>query len=332
MRFTIYSGLDCDININSPLGCRNSELLGLYCKISPRFKQVGFVVKHMAKLADMNDASQGMLSSYALIMMVLHYMQQLEPPVVPYLQELECGGGGPRDPHLVSGWDTYFFDNLELLPQVWRDENTSSVGELLIGFVRYYTEVFDWGKEVVCVRRAGPLTKAEKLWEDRDMCMEDPFDLNHNLSRGVGKSGARFILENLRQFRSHLTQPIPATVASPSSSSSTGRHGVGGGGHRTKEAHYSDYFFNAESLSAGSRPDSRKCRNCGAMGHYAKECPKQVCFNCGRQGHRRADCPLRGQGGGGGGGGGRRRGGGGGGGGGARGGRRRRGGGGRGGR
>ena len=37
-----------------------------------------FAVKEVAKLGNMNDASTGMLSSYALIIMVVHYLQQVD--------------------------------------------------------------------------------------------------------------------------------------------------------------------------------------------------------------------------------------------------------------
>lgn len=44
----------------------------------------------------MADASTGGLSSYAYILMLLHYLQRTDPPVIPVLQEvhnifLSCG-------------------------------------------------------------------------------------------------------------------------------------------------------------------------------------------------------------------------------------------------
>ena len=37
---------------------------------------------------DMGDASRGSLSSYAYIIMMIYYLQQCDPPVLPVLQEV----------------------------------------------------------------------------------------------------------------------------------------------------------------------------------------------------------------------------------------------------
>lgn len=37
---------------------------------------------------DIGDASRGSLSSYAYILMVLYFLQQRQPPVIPVLQEV----------------------------------------------------------------------------------------------------------------------------------------------------------------------------------------------------------------------------------------------------
>lgn len=37
---------------------------------------------------DIGDASRGSLSSYAYILMVLYFLQQRNPPVIPVLQEV----------------------------------------------------------------------------------------------------------------------------------------------------------------------------------------------------------------------------------------------------
>ncbi len=44
------------------------------------------MAKFFAKVCDIGDASRGSLSSYAYILMLLHYLQQCNPPVIPVLQ------------------------------------------------------------------------------------------------------------------------------------------------------------------------------------------------------------------------------------------------------
>lgn len=50
------------------------------------FQVLGYMVKLFARTCDIGDASRGSLSSYAYILMLLHYLQQVEPPVIPVLQ------------------------------------------------------------------------------------------------------------------------------------------------------------------------------------------------------------------------------------------------------
>lgn len=76
-----------------------------------------------------------------------------------------------------------------LQPQFWRRSNTESVGELWLGFLRFFTEEFNSKKHVVCTRQHKPLTRFEKMWTGaaRGFAIEDPFDLDHNLGGGVSR-------------------------------------------------------------------------------------------------------------------------------------------------
>jgi len=46
------------------------------------------MAKLLAKQCDIGDASRGSLSSYGYTLLVLHYLQQVTPPVIPVLQEV----------------------------------------------------------------------------------------------------------------------------------------------------------------------------------------------------------------------------------------------------
>ena len=45
--------------------------------IDSRVKILGYVVKEFAKICDIGDASRGSLSSYAYILMLIYYLQQV---------------------------------------------------------------------------------------------------------------------------------------------------------------------------------------------------------------------------------------------------------------
>lgn len=52
------------------------------------FQMLGYMLKRFAKVCEMCDASRGSLSSYAYILMVIYFLQQCSPPVLPVLQEV----------------------------------------------------------------------------------------------------------------------------------------------------------------------------------------------------------------------------------------------------
>ena len=63
---------------------------------------------------------------------------------------------------------------LILQPSLWPHygKNTQSVGELWMGFFRYYLETFNFLDQVVTIRRFIPLTKFEKLWNGKCIAIE----------------------------------------------------------------------------------------------------------------------------------------------------------------
>ncbi|WAR24855.1 TUT7-like protein [Mya arenaria] len=138
------SQLEGDISLYNILALQNTALLLAYSNIDPRVQILGYAVKVFAKVCEIGDASRGSLSSYAYMLMMVHYLQHTNPPVIPVLQELRL----PDEPDkelIVEGWNTWFFNNLDMLPQVWPgySKNIASVGELWLGFFRYFLEEFN---------------------------------------------------------------------------------------------------------------------------------------------------------------------------------------------
>ncbi|CAG2060105.1 unnamed protein product, partial [Timema podura] len=159
-------------------------------------KTLGCVVKRFTNVCDINDASRGSLSSYAYLLMLIYFLQQCEPPVLPVLQELEK----PEAPqHVIDGFETYFFEDLERLPHIWPayGGNVSTVGELWLQFLKFYVN-FDFKSNVVSIRLQEPLSCFEKLWTSKCMAIEDPFELSHNLGAHLSKKMLVYIIKTLR--------------------------------------------------------------------------------------------------------------------------------------
>ena len=75
-----------DISLYNILAQENTRMLRLYSIIDVRVRILGYMVKLFAKICDIGEASRGSLSSYAYILMLIHYLQRCSPPVIPILQ------------------------------------------------------------------------------------------------------------------------------------------------------------------------------------------------------------------------------------------------------
>uniref|UniRef100_A0A8C9VXW6 RNA uridylyltransferase n=1 Tax=Scleropages formosus TaxID=113540 RepID=A0A8C9VXW6_SCLFO len=287
------SGLEGDISLYNTLAQHNTRMLATYAAIDPRVQYLGYTMKVFAKRCDIGDASRGSLSSYAYILMVLYFLQQRQPPVIPVLQEIFDGKTVPQ--RMVDGWNAFFFDDIEelrrRLPEL--GQNNETVGELWLGLLRFYTEEFDFKEHVISIRQRKRLTTFEKQWTSKCIAIEDPFDLSHNLGAGVSRKMTNFIMKafiNGRKLFGTPFYPQPGVEA--------------------------EYFFDSKVLTDGElAPNDRCCRICGKIGHYMKDCPKRRrmkkkendkedemkeeereprerrCFQCRDTGHVRRDCP-----------------------------------------
>ena len=139
-------------------------IVGEFCSVDRRFPVLTLIVKHWAINAGINDAMNGSLNSYSLVLLVVHYLQfAVRPPILPSLQALH--------PHLFSlarPADQLAFN--EPLPSTDECEcalwtvlcdfavvaglNTASAGELLVGFFAYYSRVFDARAHAISIRHA----------------------------------------------------------------------------------------------------------------------------------------------------------------------------------
>ncbi len=197
--------IEGDISLYNTLALQNTALLRSYAEVDERTKVLGHVVKYFAKICRIGDASCGSLSSYAYIIMVIHFLMNTSPPVLPCLQRLGKQSFPKRETSLsIDGWDCWFnSEDAKNLASVWPDHgrNRQSVGELWLGFLRYYTEVFDWEENVVGIRDTEGLTRQSKSWTKHRLAIEDPFELTHNLAAGVSHKMGLYILKSFSKAR-----------------------------------------------------------------------------------------------------------------------------------
>ncbi|KAM4877572.1 terminal uridylyltransferase 7 isoform 2-T4 [Thomomys bottae] len=252
--FHLRSGLEVDISLYNTLALHNTRLLSAYSAIDPRVKYLCYTMKVFTKMCDIGDASRGSLSSYAYTLMVLYFLQQRNPPVIPVLQEIYKGENKPEI--FVDGWNIYFFDQIDELPNYWSEygKNTESVGQLWLGLLRFYTEDFDFKEHVISIRRKNLLTTFKKQWTSKYIVIEDPFDLNHNLGAGLSRKMTNFIMKAFINGRRVFGIPVK--------------------GFPKDYPSKMEYFFDPDVLTEGElAPNDRCCRICGKIGHFMKDCP-----------------------------------------------------------
>ncbi|NXK00729.1 GLD2 polymerase, partial [Corythaixoides concolor] len=155
-----------DLNVNNLVGIRNTFLLRTYAYIENRVCPLVLVIKKWASFHDINDASRGTLSSYSLVLMVLHYLQTLPEPILPSLQKYYPESFNPTmQLHLVHQAPC-------TIPH-YLSKNGSSLGDLLIGFFKYYATEFDWSHQMISVREAKAIPRPDGTeWRNKFICVE----------------------------------------------------------------------------------------------------------------------------------------------------------------
>ncbi|XP_055954187.1 poly(A) RNA polymerase GLD2-like isoform X3 [Argiope bruennichi] len=180
------SGIEVDLNINNAIGIRNTQLLTSYARIDGRLPPLVVLVKLWARCHDINDAKNNSLSSYSIVLMVIHYLQyRCRPPVLPCLQQIQPDKYLPRS-------DIRKLKLHEELPN-FISENQEDLGDLFIGFLKYYSEEFNYRESAMSIRLGGVISREDaaqttspknKHGHWKYICIEEPFDQT-NTARAV---------------------------------------------------------------------------------------------------------------------------------------------------
>lgn len=253
---TITRTFECDISIENRLPFCNTHLLRIYCTIDTRVPRLGLLVKKFARTCQICYANQGGLKSYAFNVMLIHFLQQCKPPVLPVLQELESD---KLVGEMIDGWEVKFFQDLDRIQDVWPGykQNKKSVGELFIEFFIYYTEHFNFDKDIVTIRQSSNLTKFEKRWTSM-IAIEDPFLLTHNLSDALEISMVNYIKSSFILARNHFTSFVSRGL-----------------NYNLRVEDLFNMLFNEGALKSTILiPFGKGCQVCFKIGHKRANCPE----------------------------------------------------------
>jgi terminal uridylyltransferase len=129
--------------------------------------------------------------------MLIHYLQRVEPPVLPNFQDVDEFGLKKK---LINDNEVQFAENVSEDYRLSFLKNFMSLGELFVGFFDYFGR-FDWYNEVLQIRTSQYIHKMDKGWFRLPISIEDPFLLTHNLTASIRNTSESAFLFSLYFFR-----------------------------------------------------------------------------------------------------------------------------------
>lgn len=221
--------IQADLSINNLFPIFNSALLEQYSMLDPRVRMLLVLVKLWSKCRDLGDASQGKLHSYAFYILVIHYCQSLQKPLIPIIQEnsnvppiktkdhnerinsnriINNGNSNDQSNRISKLLDyngTSYECSFDILNN-WKSENNDSIGKILFEFFKFYSE-YDFDKRIISIRTTKPIFKVDtsqhfmKEFSSHEICIEDPFILERNVCSLRQENYEEFMKEIFRAYK-----------------------------------------------------------------------------------------------------------------------------------
>ncbi|KAK4518214.1 uncharacterized protein ATC70_001566 [Mucor velutinosus] len=237
------TGFSCDVNTHNILGIENTRMVGQYTSLDIRIRPFLTAIKQFVKQKDLNSPLGGTLSSYAYVLMALHFlMAGLETPVIPSLQKLvkchsrNCKSKTGRQvllyhDHQLIRCDARYHDCVHvknsatseylLEPHTgkndtityWESRNKDTVSQLLHKFFVYYSDTSH--RVVSIITSDGKLYNQDAhRWHGQPIIVQDPFILAKNVARSCTTIGATAIFQEFSRaaILTSGTEYIPYTV------------------------------------------------------------------------------------------------------------------------
>ncbi|KAG0355695.1 hypothetical protein BG005_005372 [Podila minutissima] len=237
--------LSCDMNINTPLGLMNTQLIKTYVAIDPRVRPFAMIIKHWARKRVLNDAANGgTISTYTWICIVINFLQMRSPPILPALHDMPHTLSAENQ--VINGNNTSFCEDLSKL-EGFGYANKETLGGLLYAFFRRFAIEFDYDHHVISVRHGCYLTKESKDWHIpgkhyKLFCVEEPLDTSRNLGNSSDMASSKGLKQEFGRaldiliHRGSLNECCEQWVFPPIFYNNNLRNGENSGYHHTHHA------------------------------------------------------------------------------------------------
>jgi len=198
--------VSCDISVNNVLAVVNSRLVAEYVQLDRRLHTLGLCLKTWAQARGINDRSRGTLSSFAIALMLIHFLQRRDPPALPSLQDIAFSRS--QAPNFVNGIDCrYCTDRDEIQRELEylrgdKPPNEEKVGLLMLEFLRYFGHEYRHG--ILRIRDTRSLLPPA----DESGCflvVDNPFEVGKDVAN-VDESQHDIIRKEFRRAWSLLSQ------------------------------------------------------------------------------------------------------------------------------
>jgi len=189
-----------DITVHNMLPILNTKLIRLYSIYDQRFHILGLFLKHWSKINKIHGAADKYLSSYALLLMLIHFLQRVvEPKVLPNLQIIE--ENKEINYEYIQNGETistniYFEEDTKKIKEKLKkinnnNENTDSATSLLIKFFEYYGYNYDFYEQKINITKdIVPIFKPKT--DNIAFSIDDPFDAFHNPGKSMSINSPQF--------------------------------------------------------------------------------------------------------------------------------------------
>ncbi|XP_016424917.1 speckle targeted PIP5K1A-regulated poly(A) polymerase isoform X1 [Sinocyclocheilus rhinocerous] len=196
-----------DITVNNRLAVRNTRFLQLCSGTDSRLRPLVYTIRLWAKQKQLAGNLSGpgpLLNNYALTLLVIFYLQNRDPPVLPSVNQLK-NMACEEEECIIEEWDCTFPSQPYIVPP---SKNTEDLCALLFGFFTFYSK-FDFSASVVSLRDGHVLPITDFLGSDEEavntteasgpkpkrssapklgpMNVLDPFELNHNVAGNLNE-------------------------------------------------------------------------------------------------------------------------------------------------
>ncbi|XP_011310643.1 uncharacterized protein [Fopius arisanus] len=192
-----FTGIECDISATNGLTVENTKIIGAYCNNYPNCRKLIIFLRNWMVYCELTGVNG--INSYTIAWLVIYFLQVVS--ILPTIFELIDSN---KASNIVAGWETGVLIDFE--PR----RTDQSFRELLTQFFKFYAS-FDYRNNVICPLLGEPVKKtlfsnpnelpsAMKPYlnslngengvpfrVDSVLCLQDPFDLAHNLCKAVKK-------------------------------------------------------------------------------------------------------------------------------------------------